>query len=127
MARKVLEPTTDHPIAVEPTRGRVVVRAGGQVIAESTAALTLRESSYPPVQYLPVADVDAAVLRPSDASTYCPYKGDASYHSVETPDGTRLDDVIWYYDQPYSAVAAIADHVAFYADRVDITIADPAT
>ncbi|CAO5227690.1 DUF427 domain-containing protein [Frankia sp. AgKG'84/4] len=124
MSRQVLEPGVDHPITVEPTRGRVVVRIAGHVVADSQDALTLREANYPPAYYLPVTDVDSGVLRPSTTSTYCPYKGDASYHSVETPDGTRLDDVIWFYEQPYPAVADIAGYVAFYANRAEITVAD---
>jgi len=125
MARTVLVPDATHPITVEPTGRRVVVRVGGQVVADTRDALTLREASYPPMYYLPLADVDASVLRPSDTSTYCPYKGDASYHSVEIPGGARLDDLIWTYERPYPSVAAIAGRVAFYPDRADITVTDP--
>ncbi|SNQ51804.1 conserved hypothetical protein [Frankia canadensis] len=127
MPRTVLVPDAVHPITIEPTGRRVVVRVGAHVVADTCAALTLREASYPPVHYLPLADVDASVLRPSDTSSYCPYKGEANYHTVETPDGVRLDDLIWGYEQPYPAVAAIAGHVAFYPDRVTITVTDPAS
>jgi uncharacterized protein (DUF427 family) len=70
-----------------------------------------------------MADVDQSLLRRTDTATYCPFKGDASYYSVETPDGT-VDDAIWTYEKPYAAVAEIADHVAFYANRADVTV-DP--
>ncbi|MCW2809497.1 MAG: hypothetical protein JWQ93_3452, partial [Marmoricola sp.] len=66
-----------HPITVTPTPGRVQVVANGTVIAESTSALTLREASYPPVQYVPTADIDPAVISRTDTSTYCPFKGHA--------------------------------------------------
>jgi uncharacterized protein (DUF427 family) len=114
-------PGPDHPITIEPTGARVVVRAGGMVVADTTSAVTLHEAAYPPVQYVPMADVDQRVLRPSATSTYCPYKGDATYYSVAAPDGL-IEDAIWAYEQPYAAVAEIAGHVAFYPDRVDIAV-----
>lgn len=114
-------PGPDHPITVAPTGAHVTVRSGEHVIAETDAALTLREASYPPVQYVPLADVDPAVLRPTDTQTYCPYKGDASYYTVSTPAGD-VQDAIWTYETPYPAVGEIAGHVAFYANRVQITV-----
>ncbi len=125
MPRPVLQPTAEHPITIGPTRGRVVVRVGGRVVADSRQALTLQESAYRAVQYIPMADVDQSVLRRTDTSTYCPFKGDASYYSVQTPAGL-VDDVIWTYEKPYAAVAEIGDHVAFYPDRAEVTV-EPAS
>ena len=122
MSRPVLLPSAKHPITIEPTGSRVVVRVGEKVVADSRSALTLQESTYPAVQYIPMADVDQGVLRRTETSTYCPFKGDASYYSVETPDGQTVSDVIWTYEKPHPAVAEIADHVAFYADRADVTV-----
>ena len=122
--RPVNEPTAEHPITVEPTAGRVRVRVNGQVVADTSSALGLRESNYPVVQYIPLADVDPQVLTPSDTHTYCPYKGEAGYYNVSAA-GDTVADVIWTYEQPYPAVAAIAGHVAFYPDKADITV-DPA-
>jgi uncharacterized protein (DUF427 family) len=122
MSRPVLEPTTEHPITVEPTRGRVTARIGGTIVADTSSALTLRESTYPAVQYIPLADVDQSVLSRTAASTYCPFKGDASYYSVRIPGGEVVEDVIWTYESPYPAVAEIAGHVAFYADRAEVTV-----
>jgi uncharacterized protein (DUF427 family) len=116
-----LIPGPDHPITVAPTGKHVVVKAGGKVIAETDSALTLQESNYPPVQYLPLHDVDADVISRSDHETYCPYKGDASYYSLSTSDG-ELENVIWTYEQPYDAVAEIKDHVAFYPNKVEISV-----
>jgi uncharacterized protein (DUF427 family) len=113
-------PSSDHPITIEPTEQRFVVRAQGKVVADSVATLTLREAAYPPVHYFPLADVDEQLLRPSSSSTYCPYKGEASYYSIVLAEG-ELKDAIWTYVEPYAAVGQIAGHVAFYADRVDIT------
>ena len=116
-----LIPGPDHPITVSPTEGHVVVRVGDQVIAESDNALTLEEASYPPVQYVPIGDVDPAVLKATDHETYCPYKGDASYYTVSTPAG-ELDNAVWTYRQPFDAVGEIADHAAFYPDRIEVSV-----
>ena len=121
--RPVLEPTAAHPITVEPTGRHVTVRVNGDLVAETDDALTLQESTYPAVQYIPLRDVVAARLQASDTETYCPFKGDASYYHVVTEDGTTVDDVIWTYRQPYPAVGQIAEHVAFYPDKADISVA----
>jgi uncharacterized protein (DUF427 family) len=119
--RPVRQPTAEHPITVEPTTGRVVVRIDGETVADTRNALTLQESTYPAVQYIPLDDVDRKLLSRTDTSTYCPYKGDAGYYSVTTTAGT-VDDAIWTYDQPYPAVAAIAGHVAFYPDKAEVIV-----
>ncbi|MDA2894099.1 DUF427 domain-containing protein [Mycolicibacterium sp. BiH015] len=119
--RQVLEPTPSHPITVIPTGRHVVARVNGQVVAETDAALTLQESSYPAVQYIPLADVKGELLRPSATETYCPFKGDASYFDVVV-DGVAVADAIWTYRQPYPAVAQIAGHVAFYPDKADVVV-----
>jgi len=121
--RPVWQPSDEHPITVAPTGAHVTVRVGGDVVAATDRALTLREASYPPVQYIPLADVDAARLRPSDTHTYCPYKGDAGYYHVVTSAGATVEDAIWTYAEPYPAVAEIAGHVAFYPDKAEIVVA----
>ena len=118
MTKTVLIPGPDHPITVTPTAGRVVVTLGGRVVADSTRALTVQEASYPAVQYIPREDADAALLQRSDHSSYCPYKGEASYFSLPVG-GDRSVNAIWTYEQPYDAVAGIKGHLAFYPDRVD--------
>jgi uncharacterized protein (DUF427 family) len=115
------EPGPDHPITTVPDSSRVVARVGSTVVAESTASLRMQEASYPPVYYIPVADVDQSLLRPSDTHTYCPFKGEASYYSLSTPTGD-VQDAIWFYEEPYPAVGQIKDHVAFYTERVDFAV-----
>ncbi len=122
MARTVLQPGPQHPITVEPAPGRVTVQVAGTPVADTSSALALQEANYPVVYYVPLADVRSEVLKPSDHTTYCPYKGDASYYSLAAPNG-EVADAVWYYAEPYAAVAEIAGHVAFYADKVDVTAA----
>lgn len=120
--RPVLEPTAEHPITVEPTGGHVTVRVNGEIIADTDRALTLQESTYPAVQYVPLADVVGDRLRPSDTQTYCPFKGEASYYHVVTEAGATVEDAIWAYEKPYPAVGEIAGHVAFYPDKAEVLV-----
>lgn len=112
-------PGPDHPITIAPNPKRVRVTFGGRVVAESARALTLREASYPPVQYIPREDADMALLRRTERSTHCPYKGDASYYTVEAGDGRAAENAVWSYEMPFPAMAEIAGHLAFYPNRVD--------
>jgi uncharacterized protein (DUF427 family) len=111
-------PGPDHPISIQPTLDRVVVKFAGEVIAESTRALTLREGKYPPVQYIPRADVKMDLLAKTAHHSHCPYKGDASYFSIKAG-GRTAENAVWTYEQPFDAVGEIVEHVAFYPDRVD--------
>ena len=84
-------PGPDHPITITANPKRVRVSAGDVVIADTTHALTLKEASYPPVQYVPRSDANMALLKRSERTTHCPYKGDASYYSV-VADGKTLEN-----------------------------------
>jgi uncharacterized protein (DUF427 family) len=119
---EIKEPNAGHPITIEPTAGRVQVHINGELIADTTAALDLREASLPVVQYIPLGDVVQERLTRTDTGSYCPFKGEASYYSVTTTSGDTVEDAIWTYEQPYPAVAAIAGHVAFYPNKAEITI-----
>jgi uncharacterized protein (DUF427 family) len=120
--REVLEPSAGHPITIEPTKGRVQVRINGELVADTAAALELREASIPAVQYIPIDDVVQERLTRTDTTSYCPFKGDASYYSVTTSAGDTVEDAIWFYDQPFPAVAEIAGHVAFYPNKAEISL-----
>jgi uncharacterized protein (DUF427 family) len=122
MARDVKIPDATHPITVKPTGSHVTVRVGGVTVAESDNALSLAEASYPVVQYIPLTDVDQNLLSRTASHTYCPYKGEASYYTLQTPDGQTETDLIWTYEQPYDAVSEIAGHVAFYGNRAEVTV-----
>jgi uncharacterized protein (DUF427 family) len=107
MADKVMKiPGPDHPISIEANPSRVMVEVGGKIIADTSNALTLREASYPAVQYIPRRDVDMAALVRSEHTTYCPYKGDASYYSIPAG-GDRSLNAVWTYETPFEAMARI--------------------
>ncbi|MDR5783526.1 DUF427 domain-containing protein [Caballeronia sp. LZ065] len=118
MDKAVKIPGPDHPITIERSPSRVVIKAGGRVIADTTEALSLRESTYPEVLYVPRKDVDMTQLERTAHTTYCPYKGECSYYSI-TAGGQQSANAVWTYETPYEAVAAIKEHLAFYKDRVD--------
>ncbi|NBW07756.1 MAG: DUF427 domain-containing protein [Caulobacteraceae bacterium] len=116
--KSVRIPGPDHPISIAPQPGRVRVRVGDRVVADTRAALSLKEASYPAVLYIPRGDVDLALLERTEHSTWCPYKGDASYYSIPSG-GDRSVNAIWTYEAAYPSVAEIEGHMAFYPDRVD--------
>ena len=124
-AHPMKEPGPDHPISIAPHGARVVVIVAGKVVADSRKALELRESSYPPVLYIPREDADMALLERSDHATVCPYKGDCAYYSIPAG-GDRSIDAVWSYEAPYDAVSAIRGHLAFYPNRVDAIEIHPA-
>ncbi len=116
--KQIIIPGPDHPISIERNPGRVVVSVAGRVIADTRNSLTLRESDYSPVQYIPREDVDLTQLERTDHATYCPYKGDCNYYSIPAG-GEKSVNAVWSYEDPYPGVAQIKEHVAFYPDRVD--------
>jgi uncharacterized protein (DUF427 family) len=118
---KVLLPGPGHPITIEPTRSRVTVEHAGHVVADTSHSLTLQEADYPPVQYVPLADVDPGALQPSSHTSWCPFKGKATYYDLVVGDQV-VPNAVWTYRKPHDAVAEVADHVAFYAERVDSVV-----
>lgn len=111
-------PYPGHPIDIEPTNGRVVVKVAGKVVADTRDAVTLKEAEYPAVQYIPRKDVDMSLLTPTDHASYCVFKGDCSYYSIPAG-GEKSVNAVWVYEDPYPAVGQIRDRVAFYPSRVD--------
>jgi uncharacterized protein (DUF427 family) len=112
-------PGPDHPISITPNPRRVRVSAGGVVVAETTQALTLKEANYPAVQYVPRQDANMALIKRTDRTTHCPYKGDATYFSI-VADGKTLENSIWTYETPFPTMAAITGYLAFYPDKLKI-------
>jgi uncharacterized protein (DUF427 family) len=105
-------------ITITPNPNYVRVSFAGHVIAESIRSLVLVEGELPPVVYIPRADVDLDLCAPTGHVTHCPQKGEAVHFSIVIHD-RRSENALWSYENPLPEVAAIAGHVAFYADRVD--------
>lgn len=116
--RPVLIPGPDHPITITPNPARVIVSVAGRVIADTRKALTLREASLRPVQYVPREDVDMSLLQRTERTTYCPYKGDCAYYSIPAG-GARSENAVWTYERPYASVSQIGTYLAFYPGKVD--------
>lgn len=113
------ERNPDKVITVEPYRGSVTVRAGDIVIARSTKAKVLSEAPYPAAFYIPFDDIDFSKLASTEHSTHCPYKGDASYWSVQ-PAAEAGENAMWAYKQPFDEMAEIRNYGAFYTSKVTV-------
>jgi uncharacterized protein (DUF427 family) len=115
-----------HRIEIDVERVGIRVTLHGEVLAQTTRGLNLREGNLPAVVYVPRDDVNMERLIPSDHSTHCPFKGDASYFRSQegTQENSQQDpeprEVAWSYETPFDQMAAIRGHLAFYSDRVTI-------
>ena len=121
MSRPVKTPGPDHPIDIRAAGGLFRAVCGGFVLARSTRALVLQEARYPQVIYFPREDVDLSLLERSATTSWCPYKGEASYFSAKANNAAGLPaiaDVAWSYETPLPAMQGIAGFVAFYASTV---------
>jgi uncharacterized protein (DUF427 family) len=117
-ALTVFKPNEGHPITTTANPNRIRVTVGGQVVAETTWGISLREAFYPTVLYVPMADVDQELIQRTEHMTYCPYKGEASYYSIPIG-GAKSRNAIWTYENPHAAVAVLQHYVAFDANKVD--------
>jgi uncharacterized protein (DUF427 family) len=108
-----------RPPRAERTGRHIEVRFNGVLVADTRAAIRVLETSHPPTYYLPLADVRADLLVASPASSFCEFKGRASYRTLVLPSGRRIEDVAWTYPNPSPGFEAIAGHLAFYASKVD--------
>ncbi|MCK0715218.1 DUF427 domain-containing protein [Chromohalobacter sarecensis] len=109
--------TTQDRISLHPHTRRVRVWDGDTLLADSTRAIELRERGYPPRQYLPQSDVHMGHLKRSETVTHCPFKGDATYYSVD-----EHHDVAWQYANPLAKMAAIAGRLAFDDTALDVRV-----
>ncbi|HVX36356.1 MAG TPA: DUF427 domain-containing protein [Hyphomicrobium sp.] len=113
-----MQANPDHTIRVVPHPARLRVLWNGNIIADTTDALMLYEASYPAVPYVPRADVDMTLLTKSPRKTHCPYKGEASYFSLQSYDAAT-QDAVWSYETPFPAVKLIAGYLAFNSKDVE--------
>lgn len=114
-----MKPDTPHTITIKPHPGRVEVRFAGRTVVDTTRALDLTEGAMRPVLYVPREDADMAAFVPTPRHTHCPFKGEASYFTLEA-DGREAQNAVWTYETPLPGVSAIAGHLAFYTDQVEI-------
>jgi uncharacterized protein (DUF427 family) len=112
----------DHRITTKPAQTRVQVTFDGEVIADSANAIRMDEGSYPPVYYIPRKDAKMERFVRTPHTSYCPFKGHASYYSLVSG-GRTAENAVWSYEAPYDEVAVIKEYVAFYPNKVDSIVA----
>ncbi len=110
-----------HQIQLHPEPRQVEVLVDGTVVASSDRTIALEETGLPVRYYFPRDDVRFDALEATPTETVCPFKGQASYWTVRTPDGEHRD-LAWAYEQPIERVATIAGRVCFYCERSDTRI-----
>jgi uncharacterized protein (DUF427 family) len=125
MPERPTERVADYPrpprLEASPRRIRIIL--GGETIAETTEAWRVLETFHPPSWYLPQAAFRPGVLRPAPGSSFCEWKGMARYWTLSA--GGRTEErVAWSYPDPTPGFAAIADHVAVYAGRMEACFVD---
>jgi uncharacterized protein (DUF427 family) len=116
--------TRGHQITITPAGRHVEISLAGHQLAASDRAVLLAETGLPARYYLPREDVRTDLLRPTGTHTTCPFKGQASYWSVEVG-GEVYEDLVWSYEDPIPAAAGIAGLLCFYGERVDLTVGEP--
>jgi uncharacterized protein (DUF427 family) len=113
--------TSGHTITITPANVHVEVVVNGEKVAESDRPVLLDETGLPTRYYLPREDVRTDVLRPSNSETTCPFKGQASYWSVEAG-GETFADLVWSYETPIPAAEGVKGLMCFYNERVDLVV-----
>ena len=113
----------DGGITFRPEPKRLCVVFNGQTIADSADTLVLEEPGHTEVHYFPPADVRMNFLKPTDHHSHCPYKGDASYWTIEAGCETA-ENAVWSYPAPFDAVSEISGYMSFYTDRVSILVGE---
>jgi uncharacterized protein (DUF427 family) len=113
--------SSNHRVDVLKSSRHVKVSVSGEVVAETERPKILFETGLPPRYYIPPEDVREEALVPSNKETQCPYKGVASYYSVEAG-SRRMEDLVWYYLEPIPEAAKIKGHLAFFNEKVDLEV-----
>ena len=111
----------NYEVKISDSSSRLRVLVGDTVVADTTRALAVEESRHHPVWYLPMEDLDGSLLQPTETSTYCPFKGHASYWSINI-DGETIPDAVWSYPDPYLECLRLTGYVSFYTDQVQLEI-----
>jgi uncharacterized protein (DUF427 family) len=113
----------EYRVDLLPETRRITVVFGGATIADTNAALRVEETGHGPVYYVPAKDVRLDLMHPTEHHTHCPYKGQASYWTIEFSGGNGVkqhsENAVWSYPSPYDEVSGLAGYYAFYSNRVD--------
>ncbi len=112
----------EHRVDLLPETRRVRVTFAGQIVADTNAAVRCEETGHEPVHYIPEKDMRLELMRPTDHKTYCPFKGDCSYWTIEVENGgnkQQSENAVWGYRVPYDEANGLAGHYAFYKSRVE--------
>jgi uncharacterized protein (DUF427 family) len=110
----------EHRVDLLPESRRIRVTFAGQTVADTTHAVRCEETGHEPVHYIPEKDVRFDLMHPTDHKTYCPFKGDCSYWTIEVDGGEkRAENAAWSYRTPYDEATGLTGHYAFYKSRVD--------
>ena len=125
--RPILQPGTDHPLELRQIDYQVRISLGPERLAAQAHALELHEHTYQPVLYVRRCDIAPRFLRRSMHTSWCPYKGKASYFHIRMMDGSLLENAVWSYESPFAHVAAIKDRLAFYPDKVTVELLQDAS
>jgi uncharacterized protein (DUF427 family) len=112
-----------HRITVSEPVVAARVEVDGVVVAETTRARVLREGGLPPRYYVPREDVRMELLVGTEHATNCPFKGDASYWTLELDD-SRHENIVWSYEEPIESLPEIAGLLCFYDERVELVVND---
>jgi uncharacterized protein (DUF427 family) len=113
--------TPGHTVTIHPADAHVIVSVDGEKVAETDRPLRLEETGLPDRWYLPREDVALDRFRRTSFHTTCPFKGEASYWSIDVG-GTTHDGIVWSYEQPIDAAEAITGYLSFYPDRAEVTV-----
>jgi uncharacterized protein (DUF427 family) len=113
--------TQGHRITTTPAEVHIEISVDGEKVAESRRPVLLEETGLPTRYYLPRQDVRMELLRPTTTETTCPFKGQASYWSVEVG-GKVHDDLVWTYESPIPQAEGVSGLLCFYNERVDLTL-----
>ena len=127
--RPMTESVWDYPRPplVAPSSERVVVELDGEIVVDTRQSLRVLETSHPPVYYVPVDAVAPGVLVPVPGTTWCEFKGTASYFDVVSPSGRTVPRAAWHFPQPTAGYEALLGHIAFYPSRMDRCSVDDET
>ena len=112
-----------RPPRLEPSGKTIEIIFAGQTLAKTERAWRVLETSHPPVYYVPLEDINREMLRPMPQTSYCEWKGTASYYTVAGGDKIAVN-AGWYYPEPTPAFEPIRNYVAFYPSKMEACFVD---